>query len=129
MSIPTLVDTDIIIDSARGVVAAINCLNHIRATSSLAICVVTQMELIVGCRNKSELRTLEKFLKKFQVVPLDAAISNKAVELLQQYRLSHGLLVADSLIAATATSLNWAFVTKNQKHYRFISGLNLLPYS
>ncbi len=70
MPTPTLVDTDIIIDSGRGVIEADNCLNNIKATSSLAICVVTQMELMVGCRNKAELRTLEKFLKKFQVVPL-----------------------------------------------------------
>ena len=86
------------------------------------------MELIVGCRNKMELRTLEKFLKNFQIVPLDTVISNKALELLRQYRLSHGLLVADSLIAATACNQNWALVTKNQKHYKFINELNLLPY-
>lgn len=83
MPTPTLVDTDIIIDSGRGVIEAVNCLNNIKATSSLAICVVTQMELMVGCRNKAELRTLEKFLRKFQVVPLDASISDKAVELLR----------------------------------------------
>ena len=125
---PTLVDTDIIIDCGRGVVEAVNCLKNIESTSSWAISVVTQMELIVGCRNKTELKTLEKFLEKFQVVPLDAAISNTAVQLLRQYRLSHGLLVADSLVASTAISQNWAFVTKNQKHYKFIDGLNLLSY-
>ena len=125
---PTLVDTDIIIDCGRGVVEAVNCLKNIESTSSWAISVVTQMELIVGCRNKTELKTLEKFLEKFQVVPLDAAISNTAVQLLRQYRLSHGLLVADSLVASTAISQNWSFVTKNQKHYKFIDGLNLLTY-
>lgn len=125
---PTLVDTDIIIDCGRGVVEAVNCLKNIESTSPWAISVVTQMELIVGCRNKTELKTLEKFLEKFQVVPLDAAISNTAVQLLRQYRLSHGLLVADSLVASTAISQNWAFVTKNQKHYKFIDGLNLLTY-
>ena len=125
---PTLVDTDIIIDCGRGVVEAVNCLKNIESTSSWAISVVTQMELIVVCRNKTELKTLEKFLEKFQVVPLDAAISNTAVQLLRQYRLSHGLLVADSLVAATAISQNWAFVSKNQKHYKFIDGLNLLTY-
>ena len=125
---PTLVDTDIIIDCGRGVVEAVNCLKNIESTSSWAISVVTQMELIVVCRNKTELKTLEKFLEKFQVVPLDAAISNTAVQLLRQYRLSHGLLVADSLVASTAISQNWAFVTKNQKHYKFIDGLNLLTY-
>lgn len=128
MPIPTLVDTDIIIDSGRGVIEAVNCLNNIKVTSSLSICVVTQMELIVGCRNKTELRTLENFLKKFQVVSLDATISTKAVELLRQYRLSHGLLVADGLIAATAINQTLPFITKNQKHYKFITGLNLLPY-
>lgn len=128
MPTPTLVDTDIIIDSGRGVVEAIHCLNSIKATSSLAISVITEMELIVGCRNKTELKTLENFLKNFQVVSLDAVICNKAVELLRQYRLSHGLLVADSLIAATACNQNWAFVTKNQKHYKFIHKLNLLAY-
>lgn len=128
MPAPTLVDTDILIDSGRGIVEAVHCLNAIKATSSLAISVVTQMELIVGCRDKNELQTLDEFLKQFQVVPLNASVSNQAVELLHRYRLSHGLLVADGLIAATARSQNWAFVTKNQKHYKFISGLNLLPY-
>lgn len=124
----TLVDTDIIIDSGRGIAEAVNCLNNIKTTSALSICVITQMELIVGCRNKTELRTLGNFLKKFQIVPLDSSISNQAVELLRKYRLSHGLLVADSLIAATAISQNLPFVTKNQKHYKFIDGLNLLSY-
>ena len=128
MALPTLVDTDILIDAGRGVADAVNCLCQIEATSSLAISVVTQMELIVGCRNKAELKTLETFLQKFQVIALDAAISDGAVELLRQHRLSHGLLIPDALIAATAVTGDWPFVTKNRKHYAFIDGLNLLPY-
>ncbi len=31
-------------------------------------------------------------------------------------------------IAATALTLDCAFITKNQQDYRFIEGLNLLPY-
>jgi predicted nucleic acid-binding protein len=42
--------------------------------------------------------------------------------------LSHGLLIADSLIAATALTLGTLFVTKNQRDYRFIAELQLLPY-
>ena len=86
------------------------------------------MELIVGCRNNTELQAVDSFLKQFQVVNLNEAISDKAVELLKTYRLSHGLLIADSFIGATALVLNWAFITKNQRDYRFIAGLNLLPY-
>ena len=124
----SIVDTDILIDAGRGVAEAINCLKDIKANSTLTISIVTQMELLVGCRNKSELQKLDKFLKQFQIVKLNEAISDKSVELLRVYRLSHGLLIADSLIAATALTLDVAFISKNQRDYKFISGLNLLAY-
>ena len=124
----TLIDTDILIDSGRGVQEAVDCLQDIQANSALAISVVTQMEMMIGCRDKIEKQKLDKFLRQFQIVPLDEAISDKAVELLGLYRLSHGLLIADGLIAATALVLGAPFITKNQRDYRFIAGLNLLPY-
>ncbi len=125
-----IVDTDILIDAGRGIQEAVDFLKQTQSgnTHILAISVVTQLELMVGCRNKSELRKLDKFLKLFQVIKLNEAISEKAVELLRLYRLSHGLLIADSLIAATALTLNSSFISKNQRDYKFISGLNLLPY-
>lgn len=76
------------------------------------------MELIVGCRNKAEFRELDELLKFLQVVSLTSQISNRAVFLLRQYRLSHGLLLADALIAATALASNLPFITKNQRDYR-----------
>jgi predicted nucleic acid-binding protein len=128
MTSSTIVDTDIIIDVGRGIPEAVNCLQELKSTSRLAISVVTQMELIVGCANKSELRTLEKFLQQFDVIAIDQLISDKAVDLLRLYRLSHGLLIADGLIAATAIIWNYPFISKNQRDYRFIESLNLLPY-
>jgi hypothetical protein len=128
MASSTIVDTDIIIDVGRGIPEAVNCLQELKSTSRLAISVVTQMELIVGCANKSELRTLEKFLQQFDVIAIDQLISDKAVDLLRLYRLSHGLLIADGLIAATAIIWNYPFISKNQRDYRFIESLNLLPY-
>jgi len=86
------------------------------------------MELIVGCRNKTELKNLEKFLQRFQILHISDQTSERAVELLQQYFLSHGLLIPDALISATALVYNEAFITKNQRDFRFINGLNLLPY-
>jgi predicted nucleic acid-binding protein len=47
---------------------------------------------------------------------------------LRQYRLSHGLLIPDALIAATAINFNIPLLTKNQSDYRFIKEVNLLPY-
>lgn len=86
------------------------------------------MELIVGCRNKTELQELNSLLNLFQVVKLTSQISDIAVALLRQYRLSHGLLIPDALIAATALAQGVAFTTKNQRDYRFIESLNLLQY-
>ncbi|UXE63030.1 MAG: type II toxin-antitoxin system VapC family toxin [Woronichinia naegeliana WA131] len=128
MASSTIVDTDIIIDVGRGIPEAVNCMQELKSTSRLAISIVTQMELIVGCANKSELRTLEKFLQQFDVVTIDPPISDKAVDLLRLYRLSHCLLIADGLIAATAIIWNYPFISKNQRDYRFIQNLNLLPY-
>jgi len=124
----TIVDTDILIDVARGDDDAIDCLSRFEKTSSLAISAVTQMELIVGCRNKTELHNLEKFLNRYQILRITDEISDRVVELLEQYFLSHGLLIADGLIGATALVHNEAFITKNQRDFRFIAGLNLLPY-
>ena len=86
------------------------------------------MELIVGCRNKAELQDLGKFLRRFQILKLTDLISDGAIYLLEQYRLSHGLLFAEALIASTAITHQEPFITKNQRDFVFISGLNLLPY-
>jgi hypothetical protein len=126
---PVIVDTDILIDAALQASHAIDCLNKIEQQSLLAISVITQMELFVGCRNKTELRNTERFLKRFYVVKLDEHICDTAVDLLRQYRLSHSLAIPDALIAATAITLGQLFISKNQRDYAFIGGLQLLPYA
>ena len=124
----TIVDTDILIDVGRGDTTAIACLQRLEQQTLVAVSAVTQMELIVGCRNKTELQDLESFLRRFQVLTLTEQISDRAVALLRQYRLSHGLLIADALIAATALEHAAPFITKNQRDFRFIAGLNLPAY-
>ena len=108
------------IDVARGDRSATNSLQALQQTYVISISSVTEMELIVGCRNKTELQELDSLLNLFQVVKLNSVISDIAVVLLRQYRLSHGLLIPDALIAATALAQGVAFTTKNQRDYRFI---------
>jgi predicted nucleic acid-binding protein len=124
----TIIDTDILVDVGRGVTQAIDCLKQVSQHSRLAASVVTQMELLVGCRNKAELIKVERFLHHFLVIKITDQISDAALELLRQYRLSHGLLIPDALIAATALTLDAPLISKNQRDYRFITNLNLLPY-
>ena len=124
----TIVDTDILIDAGRGISEAVACLQGIEQQSSLAASVVTQMELFIGCRSKTELQMIEGFLQRFQLLKLTEQVSESAVDLLRQYRLSHGLLIADALIAATALAFDAPLISKNQRDYRFIAGLKLLAY-
>ena len=123
-----LADTDILIDAALGVEIAVSWLRDAETHAGVAISAISQMELLVGCRNKTEQRKLDRFLKRFQILQSTEEISEIAVALLREYRLSHGLLIADALIASTAISRGLAFATKNRRDYRFIKGLKLLPY-
>lgn len=125
---PILLDSDVLIDAGRGVTAAVDVLEEASKKHVLAISIITQMELIVGCRNKSELQAAERFLQRFSVLLPSEAACDEAVNLLRTYRLSHGLQIPDALIAATALTERLQFVSKNQRDYRFISHLQLLPY-
>ena len=123
-----VLDTDILIDASRAIGEALACLHQVEDQSALAVSAVTEMELVVGCRDKAELRTLDSFLNRFQVIRVDERMSDTAVALLRRYRLSHGLLIADAFIAASALVLDTPLLSKNQRDYRFIAGLNLLSY-
>lgn len=124
----TLIDTDILIDVGRGETLAIKYLQEMEQRSFLAISAITQMELLVGCNNKREQRAVDQFLKRFEILPVTEDITEEAIALLKKYKLSHGLLIADALIAATAITQNFFLASKNQRDYRFINHLHLLRY-
>ena len=47
-----VIDTDILIDAGRCIDEAVKCLQQIEQNFSAVVSSVTQMELIIGCRNK-----------------------------------------------------------------------------
>lgn len=123
-----LVDADILIDVGRGNDQAVTRLKQEAQQATLAVSTITYLELLVGCGNKREQQQAERFLRRFQVIPVDPSISDTATDLLRQYRLSHGLLIPDAMIAATALVYGVSLLSKNQRDYRFISNLSLLAY-
>jgi predicted nucleic acid-binding protein len=88
------------------------------------------MELLQGCRNRKEIRNLKSFImENFQtVLHPSESISQKAMGILEQFSISHGLKVIDSVIAATAIENGYSLSTANLKHYRVIPGLDLVPF-
>ena len=83
------------------------------------------MELINGAGNKDELKRINKDVHQFQIALIDNEITQLAIDLLQEYRLSHGLALPDAFIAATSIIAQTELYTHNVKDYKFISGLDL----
>ena len=123
-----LIDSDIIIDGARGDAQAKEFLEKSAAQHVLAISTITRLELLAGCRNPREWSLTQTAVRQFSELELTPEISRIAVALFDQYRLSHGIAMADGLIAATALSQSIPLASKNQRHFRYIENLNLLPY-
>lgn len=83
------------------------------------------MELINGAGNKNELDRINRDVHQFKIALIDNAITQSAIQLLQDYRLSHGLALPDALIGATSIILQSELFTYNIKDYKFIDGLIL----
>jgi hypothetical protein len=87
------------------------------------------MELLVGCRNARAVARVQQFLRYARVMPINTVASYIAYHLMQSFSLSHGLLIPDALIAATALEYDGTLYTKNVRHFRMIPGLNVVrPY-
>ena len=124
-----LTDTDILIDAARGVAEAIAFLAAQRAAAGINVSIVSAMELVAGCRNKIELTQTQQFLQPVHVLPIGANTSQTAYQLMESFFLSHGLLIPDALIAATALEHGLTLHTKNTRHFQMIPALTVLrPY-
>ena len=120
-----LIDTDVLIDVLRLQTEAITFLATLVDERSPFISVISWMEIIVGCRNNAELDKAKRFISRFRVVSVNERIAVTAIGLLERYRLSHGLLIPDALIAATSISEGLPLLTRNQKDFRFIEDLLL----
>jgi len=91
----------------------------------LVISPITRAELYFGALNKVELEKLKKHLSSLHQLPLNVAISNMFLRLMETYSLSHKLNIPDALIAATTIVHKLELYTMNTKDFRFISGLKL----
>ena len=123
-----IIDTDVLIwylkgnDTAKAIVDA---------SIPFSVSSVTYMELIQGMRNKTEFQKFQKQFKKWktQVVHIEQDISSRAVFYVQEYSLSHSMMLADALIAATVVQNSDVLLTANDKHYRFIPNIEVRKFT
>lgn len=120
-------DTDVLIWALRGNPGAARAID---SAPDRRLSVVSFMELLQGSRSKREADQIRQSLLKLQFafVPLSERIGSTAADLVEQHAFSHGIHVADALIAATALQSNQPLCTANTKHFRPISGLWLTAF-
>ncbi len=92
---------------------------------NIVLSAVTKMELMVGATNKADMERIAKKLSRFNIALINDEVTLMAVNLLQKYRLSHGLSLPDSLIAATSVVSGLKLFTYNIKDFKFISQLKI----
>lgn len=119
-----LIDTDVLIWMTRGHAGAAA---RLQSLVPWRISAVTYIELVQGCRNKQEMARIKKGLAmcNTEVLPITEAISTKAMELIEQYALSHSLQLGDALIAATALEHQLPVLTANAKHFSSVASLKI----
>ncbi len=119
-----LCDTNVLISAFNGRLDTIQELNNI-GYANIVLSAITVMELYQGMGNKSELAQMKKKIKYFDVVHFDEQISEKAIELMMKFNLSHGLLIPDAIIGAAAIIYQIPLYTYNLKDFRFMPNIIL----
>jgi hypothetical protein len=124
-----LVETTILIDLLRHSAAAADYLDDARAQGTLICSAVTEAELIVGARNRAELRAIEQLLARFAIEPITDGDSVRALNWLKKYHRSHGIGFHDCLLAACAVRNRIPIATLNEKHFKPLPGVKIIrPY-
>ncbi|MFC1859716.1 type II toxin-antitoxin system VapC family toxin [Thermodesulfobacteriota bacterium] len=121
MAKPILLDTDVLIDFFRGYSKAVAFVNEFNTRIILSSIVVA--ELFAGVKGDAEQAALQNFVSLFRVIPVDTEIGKAGGLYKRDYGKSHGVGLADAILAATAESENAELKTLNTKHYPMLKGL------
>ena len=112
-----ILDSDVIIEVLRGRADVIEGAYALETSATPSYCTpISVAEVYAGVRLGEEEVTRAFFEARGEVV-LDAATGRRAGLYLARYAQSHGVEIADALIAAAATTSELRLWTLNRKHY------------
>ena len=122
-----LFDTDVLIWAMHGSLKATDVID---CDDNRFISSVSYMELMQGARNRYEQTLGKKYLNKldFTILPVNEAISHRAMILIEEYALKSGLHLTDALIFATACEHSLTLCSGNEKHFRDIPSINAMVF-
>ena len=110
-------DSDVIIEILRGRPEIVSAARELERSGVPTYCTpVAWAEVYAGIRAGEEPLTAAFFEARGEIA-LDAAIGRRAGAYLARYSRSHGVELADALVAAAAASAGLRLWTLNRKHY------------
>lgn len=121
---PCLVDTDVLVEYLRGHPSAIRFVRD--HANRIILSAMSVAELYAGVRggvNGPEQLALANFLSLFSIIPVSAEVAKVGGRYRRDYAGSHGVGLADAVIAATAVLSDAELKTLNVKHYPMFDGL------
>ena len=121
----SIIDTDVIIDYLRGNRKAVQFLKSFEG--ELCVSAITTAELYSGIKSDEEEKDLNYFLSLFTVYPVNNEIAKFGGSLRNKWHQSHGMGLADALIAATAEMNDMKLISLNRKHFGMLENLEV-PY-
>ncbi len=116
-----LVDTDVMVDFLRGHPRAVALLR--RYSTRIILSSIVAAELYAGVRGDDELSTLDRLISLFRIVDVSHELARSGGLYKRNYARSHGVGLADAIVAATAAAENADLKTLNARHYPMIKGL------
>jgi predicted nucleic acid-binding protein len=123
-------DTDVMVDLLRQHPPAVAWLTSLGDDAEIALSGFVAMEVIQGCRSKSEVAATRRQFDACELIWPSAETCDAALATFSHARFSHGVGLLDTLIGQTAIALQTVLYTFNQRHYDAIPGLRTeQPYT
>ena len=120
-----LFDTDVLIEYLRGKDEAKAYIDNIQDVVYMSS--ISMAELYAGVRKGEESKKLGVFIETFEVIDLNRNIAKIGGLYRNKYKPSHGMGLADALIAATAKEIEAQVITFNTKHFPMLDNV-IKPY-
>ena len=121
MDKPILVDTDVMIDYLRGREQAIALIRD--CADRIVLSPIVVAELYAGVKGDGEEAILDELVSLFRVVEVTSEIARTGGLFKRDYGKSHGVSLADAILAASAQSETAELCTLNVKHYPMMKQL------
>ncbi|MGQ0486077.1 MAG: type II toxin-antitoxin system VapC family toxin [Hyphomicrobiales bacterium] len=120
-----LIDTTVLVDFLRGHPRAVRYMGELELKPFVSA--MTVAELYGGIREGVERQTLDRVLTGCEPVPIDDMVAEKGGLMFRKFSRSHGVGLADALIAACADVVSAQLVTHNRRHFPMLAEV-LVPY-